>query len=113
MIYHNILIYEIPFFGCVLISDLKEWSQPPSLEFINLVLALLVWSSRYPSVFWGTSKPFATIFSLQMLTNSIDILLGFAGVSVIYKLQIVGMQLPLQVRYLRTSAFKTIKIQIN
>lgn len=69
----------------------------PSLEFLNFVFALLVWSARYPSVFWGTSKSFATIFSLQMLTNSIDILLGYAGLSVIYKLQIVGMQLPLQV----------------
>lgn len=32
-----------------------------------------------------------------MIANGIDILLGFAGISVIYKLQIVGQQLPLQV----------------
>lgn len=32
-----------------------------------------------------------------MIANALDIMIGFAGVSVIYKLQIVGMQLPLQV----------------
>lgn len=78
-------------------ADAKIWSNPPSFEFLNFVIAVIVWSARYPSVFWGTSKPFATIFSIQMIANGIDILLGFAGISVIYKLQIVGQQLPLQV----------------
>lgn len=32
-----------------------------------------------------------------MIANAADILLVFAGVSVIYKLQIVGQKLPLQV----------------
>lgn len=57
----------------------------------------MVWSARYPSVFWSTSKPFAAIFSIQMIANAIDIVLGYAGVSVIYKLRVVGRQLPLQV----------------
>lgn len=78
--------------------DMNTWSRLPSLEFINLIISLMVWSVRYPAVFWGTSKSFAIIFSLQMIINAIDILLGFAGGSVLYKLQIVGSPLPLQVR---------------
>lgn len=34
-----------------------------------------------------------------MIVNAIDLLLVFAGVSVIYKLQIVGQKLPLQVSF--------------
>lgn len=71
----------------------------PSFEFMNFVFALIVWSSRYPSVYWNTSKAFAIIFSIQMIVNAIDLLLVFAGVSVIYKLQIVGQKLPLQVSF--------------
>lgn len=78
--------------------DLKTWTAIlPSLEFMNFIVALIVWSSRYPSVFWSTSKSFAFIFSIQMIANAIDLLLVFAGVTVIYKLQIVGQKLPLQV----------------
>lgn len=74
--------------------DVSTWSHLPSLEFINLLLAITVWSARYPAVFWGTSKAFSIIFSLQLIANGIDIVLGYAGASVLYKLQIVGQQLP-------------------
>lgn len=78
--------------------DLKTWTAIlPSFEFMNFVVALIVWSSRYPSVFWSTSKSFAFIFSIQMIANAIDLLFVFAGVTVVYKLQIVGQKLPLQV----------------
>lgn len=80
------------------ILDTISWtSMFPSFEFMNFVVALVVWSSRYPSVFWSTSKSFSLVFSIQMIANAIDLLLVFAGVSVIYKLQIVGQKLPLQV----------------
>lgn len=71
----------------------------PSYEFMNFVVALIVWSSRYPSVYWNTSKAFSLIFSIQMIVNAIDSLLVYAGVSVIYKLQVVGQKLPLQVSF--------------
>lgn len=74
--------------------DTAAWSAPPSLEFLNVALAILVWSARYPSVFWGTSKAFALIFSVQLIANGLDILLGFAGISVLYKLQVCGPALP-------------------
>ena len=75
----------------------KQWFQgSPSLEFINLALALLVWSVRYPSVFWESSKAFTMIFSLQMIANSIDILMLHVGTSVLFKLQIVGQFMTVQ-----------------
>lgn len=75
----------------------KQWFQKsPSLEFINLALALLVWSVRYPSVFWESSKAFTMIFSLQMIANSIDILMLHVGTSILFKLQIVGQFMTIQ-----------------
>lgn len=75
----------------------KQWFQKsPSLEFINLALALLVFSVRYPSVFWDSSKAFTMIFSLQMIANSIDILLLHVGTSILFKLQVVGQFMTVQ-----------------
>lgn len=75
----------------------KQWFQgSPSLEFINLALALLVWSVRYPSVFWESSKAFSMVFSLQMIANSIDILMLHVGTSILFKLQIVGQFVTVQ-----------------
>ena len=77
--------------------DPKVWfQQSPSLEFLNLALALLVWSVRYPSVFWDTSKAFTIVFSLQMIANSIDILMLHVGTSILFKLQIVGQFMTVQ-----------------
>lgn len=75
----------------------KQWFQTsPTLEFINLALALLVWSVRYPSVFWDSSKAFTMIFSLQMIANSIDILMLHVGTSILFKLQVVGQFMTVQ-----------------
>lgn len=77
--------------------DPKLWFQKsPSLEFVNLALALLVWSVRYPSVFWESSKAFSMIFSLQMIANSIDILMLHVGTSILFKLEIVGQFMTVQ-----------------
>lgn len=86
---HNILGVDRQF-------NAKRWGSIPSLEFINLALALMAWAARYPSVFWHTSKLFSFVFSLQMVANGVDILLSFAGASVLYKLQTIGQPLPLQ-----------------
>lgn len=72
--------------------DTSKWNVFPSLEYLNLALAILVWSVRYPSVFWGTSKSFSAVFSIQMIANGLDVLLGYAGISVLYKLQINNPQ---------------------
>lgn len=77
--------------------DPKQWYQKsPTLEFINLALALLVWSVRYPSVFWDSSKAFTMIFSLQMIANSIDFLMLYVGTSILFKLQVVGQFMTVQ-----------------
>lgn len=91
-------------------TEAAAWSTQPSLEFLNLAVAIAVWSARYPSVFWGTSKTFALVFSLQMISNGFDILLGFAGISVLYKLQIVGQSLPLHAPPLLLNAVVTISL---
>ncbi|KAG5682306.1 hypothetical protein PVAND_011666 [Polypedilum vanderplanki] len=77
--------------------DPKYWFQKsPSLEYLNLALALLIWSVRYPSVFWESSKAFTMVFSLQMIINTIDILLLHVGTSILFKLQIVGQFMTVQ-----------------
>lgn len=68
----------------------QAFSKSPTLEYINLALALLVWSTRYPSVFWESSKAFTLIFSFQLIANSIDILVLYAGTEILFKVQTVG-----------------------
>lgn len=99
LLFHHFLLVLFSLYSTKHISlDLKNWAAIlPSFEFLNFAVALIVWSARYPSVFWSTSKSFSIIFSIQMIANAVDILLVFAGVSVVYKLQIVGQKLPLQV----------------
>lgn len=60
----------------------------PSLEFINFGIALLMYTIRYPAVFWFAHKTFTLIFSLQLLLMTIVHLLSYCGFAVIYKLQV-------------------------
>ncbi|XP_053680361.1 protein tincar [Anopheles nili] len=90
----------------------SAWATVPSIEFVNLAIALAVWAVRYPSVFWHTSKSFACLFSLQMIANGVDILLSFAGASVLYKLQTLGQALPLQAPALILNGTVTIALTI-
>jgi hypothetical protein len=46
---------------------------PCSPEFVNYALALLVFSVRYPAVFWNTNKGFSFLFSVQLLANSFQV----------------------------------------
>ena len=43
--------------------------HPCSPEFVNYALALLVYSVRYPAVFWNTNKAFSFMFSAQVIIN--------------------------------------------
>lgn len=63
-------------------------ASPISAEFLNYALALVVYAVRYPSVFWNTNKWFGTLFSFQLLGNGIQSLLSYAGMSVLYKVQV-------------------------
>ncbi|XP_012537173.1 protein tincar isoform X2 [Monomorium pharaonis] len=63
---------------------------PTTLEYLNYAAALGVYSVRYPAVFWSCNKALGTIFSLQLVVNSAQSLLAYAGMSVLYKVQVVG-----------------------
>lgn len=65
---------------------------PMSAEFLNYALALLVYAVRYPAVFWHTNKSFGLLFSLQLLTNGLQSLLAYAGMCVLYKVEVIGAQ---------------------
>ncbi|XP_068085891.1 protein tincar [Anabrus simplex] len=66
-----------------------DWG-PVSAEFLNYALALLVYTVRYPSVFWHTNKAFAALFSFQLLANGMQSLVAYAGLCVLYKVQVLG-----------------------
>ncbi|XP_063927551.1 protein tincar isoform X2 [Zophobas morio] len=66
------------------------WGSSVSVEYMNLVIALMVYSIRYPAIFWSTNKCLGTIFSFQLLINALHTLLAYAGMSILYKVQIVG-----------------------
>ena len=68
-----------------------QW-WPVSPEFVNYALALIVYSVRYASVFWNTNKGFSFLFSCQLLANALQHLLSLGGISVMYKVQIMGPQ---------------------
>lgn len=38
------------------------WGSSVSVEYMNLVIALMVYSIRYPALFWSTNKCLGTIF---------------------------------------------------
>ena len=57
----------------------ENW-WPCSPEFINYALALLVFSVRYPAVFWNTNKGFSFLFSVQLLANSFQVTIAFSNI---------------------------------
>lgn len=65
--------------------SLAESYGPITLEYLNYAAALGVYSVRYPAVFWSCNKALGTIFSLQLVVNSAQSLLAYAGMSVLYK----------------------------
>ncbi|XP_043654100.1 protein tincar isoform X2 [Drosophila teissieri] len=100
------------FFGIDKPIDVAIFSQPPSAEFVNLLCALLVWSVRYPAVFWNTSKAFACVFSLQMVVAALDIILGYVGISNLYKLQIYAEAMPVHQPGLILNAVVTLALYL-
>nr|XP_003703497.2 PREDICTED: protein tincar isoform X1 [Megachile rotundata]XP_012141303.1 PREDICTED: protein tincar isoform X1 [Megachile rotundata] len=63
---------------------------PITLEYLNYAIALGVYSVRYPAVFWSCNKALGTIFSFQLVINSAQSLLAYVGMSVLYKVQVMG-----------------------
>ncbi|KAM7284496.1 protein tincar [Ixodes scapularis] len=63
-----------------------------SAEFLNYGLALLVYSLRYPAVFWKSNKCFALLFSLYLGLCMAQRLLIYTGLAVLYKVQVAGVR---------------------
>ncbi|XP_060527941.1 protein tincar [Cylas formicarius] len=69
----------------------SSWSETVSLEYLNLVFALVIYSVRYPALFWATNKCLGLIFSFQLLINGLHTLLSFAGMSILYKIHVANL----------------------
>ncbi|XP_029038168.2 protein tincar isoform X2 [Osmia bicornis bicornis] len=78
---------------------------PITLEYLNYAIALGVYSVRYPAVFWSCNKALGTIFSFQLVINSAQSLLAYVGMSVLYKVQVMG---PLKVLPVLRQQYRTI-----
>lgn len=72
-------------------QQIEDLIFPVSPEFVNYAIALLVYSVRYPAVFWETNKAFSFLFSLQLILSSLQSLLAFTGFAVLYKLNTYGV----------------------
>ncbi|EJD75530.1 hypothetical protein LOAG_17337 [Loa loa] len=57
------------------------------LEFVNLLIALFVYTCAYSAVFWHTNKPFSFIFSLHLLIYSATVIWSYLGFSVLLRIQ--------------------------
>lgn len=57
-----------------------------SIEFANFVVALLILTSRYPSVFWRANKCFSLVFSLHLLFNLVQSIFTYAAFQVAFKI---------------------------
>ncbi|KAK9890752.1 hypothetical protein WA026_012100 [Henosepilachna vigintioctopunctata] len=68
-----------------------ELGHTLSLEYINLAIALMVYSVRYSAIFWSSNKCLGIVFSVQLLINSVHILLSYCGMTILYKVQIAGV----------------------
>lgn len=65
------------------------WDSSISLEYINLIIALVIYSVRYPAIFWSANKCLGLLFSFLLFINGQHIVLSFAGISVLYKVSSV------------------------
>ena len=57
-----------------------------SLEFVNMIFALLVLTVRYPAVFWHANKCFSMIFSAHLALNMVQSLLAYSAFEVAFKI---------------------------
>lgn len=62
------------------------------LEFVNLIIALIAYSCVYPAVFWKLSKGFSIIFTLHLITHSVDVVYSYLSFSILYRIQETNFQ---------------------
>merc|ERR1711892_1061203 len=66
--------------------------HPCSVEYLNYALAILIFSVRYSSVFWSTSKAFSLVFSIALVANGVQSLVFFPTMSIMHSVQVTGPQ---------------------
>ncbi|XP_074641586.1 uncharacterized protein LOC141899282 isoform X2 [Tubulanus polymorphus] len=77
---------KVHWFGGNVTAHTGGWNTNQiSIEFINYALALLVFTVRYPSVFWFTCRPFSGVFSFQLFVLLAQSLVTYNGFCVVYK----------------------------
>uniref|UniRef100_A0A914L7V6 Uncharacterized protein n=1 Tax=Meloidogyne incognita TaxID=6306 RepID=A0A914L7V6_MELIC len=57
------------------------------LEFTNLLVALIAFSTTYPAVFWRASRAFSILFSIFLFVQSANILWTYFGFSILFRIQ--------------------------
>ncbi|KAL1505371.1 hypothetical protein ABEB36_004954 [Hypothenemus hampei] len=67
------------------------WNSSVSLEYINLIVALLIYSVRYPAIFWSANKFLGLLFSFMLFVNGLHIVLTFSGISILYKIHVADL----------------------
>ena len=65
-------------------------AMPISPEFINYVLALVIYSLRYPAVFWYSKKIFSMVFAFQLFVAVFFYMFSFCSMAVLYKYQVTA-----------------------
>lgn len=61
-----------------------------SLLFINYVVALFIYASVYPSVYWRANKAFSFVFSCHLLLHAVASIFAFIGFQILYRYQVVN-----------------------
>ena len=54
-------------------------------EFVNYMLALLIYSVRYAAVYWYTSATFSAVFTAALLLTSLHYVYAYCGMQILYK----------------------------
>jgi hypothetical protein len=67
--------------------DLSPGELSP--ELINLFIALIVITVRYPSCFWSRNKGFGFLFSIQLFVTSIISLILISCFTILYKVHVI------------------------
>ncbi|KAF7490696.1 Protein tincar [Sarcoptes scabiei] len=82
-----------------------------SLEYINLIIALLMITARYPSVFWRINKSFAIMLTTQLVLNSLQSLIVFNAFEVAFKIFVCDPT-HLLIRFRESSSLNLVQISI-
>ena len=56
-----------------------------SAEFVNYLLALVIYSLRYAAVYWYTNAAFSIVFAFSLLVTTLHYVYAYCGMQILYK----------------------------